>query len=283
MTPVSLPVPLRLVLLAVLLGAIGTAARPLRAQPARPDTLRVLTLNLWHDQRDWPARLEWLVEQAAALRPDVVMMQEVLQDVHLENQATTIARRLGLPYVHFVSTDSANRARRYGNAIASRFPFEATAERRLRPHDQYRTAAFALVRVGGRPVRLYSTHLHHMADAEGSGIRAMQTVDLLDFVATTVQPGAPFVLGGDFNAEPDSPEMRLMSPFRDVAAVRYASGPTFGVAYGIALPGRRIDYLFDDPDAGLSVDAAHVVLNRPNAAGVWASDHFGVAARFVLR
>lgn len=281
----SLSAPRCLVLLAALVGALGAAVRPAQAQTAaRPDTLVVLTLNLWHDQRNWPARLEALVAQAAPLRPDVLLLQEVLQDTALENQAQTLARRLGLPHVHFVSTDGPERARRYGNAIVSRWPFDRTGERRLAPLDQYRTAALAEVTAHGRPLRLYTTHLHHEPTPAGRGIRAMQIVDLLDFVDATADSGAPVVLGGDFNAEPTWPEMRLLSVMRDVPAAFGATGGTYGLSYGLLpFPGRRIDYLFDGRDPHLVPVGAAVVLDRAAAAGHWPSDHAGVVARFVLR
>jgi len=67
--------------LPLLLGVLAAVARPAAAQ----DTLTVVTLNLWHDQRDWPARLAWMSAELAALRPDVVLLQEVLQHEALPN------------------------------------------------------------------------------------------------------------------------------------------------------------------------------------------------------
>ena len=266
---------MRTLVLLVLLSLAAPAA-------AAQDTLTVVTLNIWHNRGDWPARLELIARELGALRPDVVLLQEVLQDVGLPNQAETIARALGLPHVHFVSVDSADAVKRYGNAVLSAHPFVETAMRALRPLDQFRTAAYARIEVGGRPVRLYATHLHHVADAEGGGIRAMEIRDLLDFVEATDAPGVPLIVGGDFNAEPDWPEMRLMAPFRDLyARFHVTEGVTFGPPYTGA-PGRRIDYLFDASDPRLVPVAAGVALDRPDAAGLYPSDHFAVYARFVL-
>ena len=264
----------------LLLGALAAAApRPAAGQ----DTLTVVTLNLWHDQRDWPARLAWMTEELTALRPDVVFLQEVLQHETLPNQAETLAGALGLPHVVFASVDSAGRARRYGNAILSRLPFVESGERRLPPMDAYRIAAWARIEVGGRPVRLYATHLHNPEDVEGAGARAMELIHLLDLMEATRGDGAPFVLGGDFNARPGWPEMRLLASFRDVFAHLHpgAEGATWGPAYN-GLAGRRIDYLFDAGDARLVPVAAGVALDRPDAAGRFPSDHFAVFARFVL-
>jgi len=109
-------------------------------------------------------------------------------------------------------------------------------------------------------------------------------VHLLDLIETTRGDGAPFVLGGDFNAEPSRPEFRLMQPLRDVVATvnPEATGPTWGVSYD-GLPGRRIDFLFDATDPRLVPVEAGVTLNRPDAAGRYPSDHFGVYARYVFQ
>ena len=264
--------PLLLVLLAVAGGGPPVAAQETPA----PDTLTVVTLNVWHDQRDWPLRMRYVVRDLAALRPDVVLLQEVLQDEGLPNQAEALAEALGMAHVHFVSLDSAGAAKRYGNAVLSAHPFVETEGRRLSPPDAYRTAAYALIRVGGRPVRLYTTHLHHPPDVEGGGARAMEIRHLLAFVAET-GGDAPLVLGGDFNAEPDWPEMRMLDGFRDLGG----AGVTWGPAY-TGVPGRRIDYLFDAADARLVPVAAGVALDRPDAEGRYPSDHFAVYARFVL-
>ena len=265
----------------VLLGlALALALGAPRAGRAQ-DSLGVLTLNLWHNQRDWPGRLDGVVREATRLRADVVLLQEVLQNDTLENQATTLGRRLGLPHVHFVSVDPAGAAKRYGNAIVSRYPFDTTAARALLPRDQYRTAAFARVRVGARAVDVVTTHLHHEPDAAGGGIRAMQLVDLLAFVDSSAT-GAPLVVGGDLNAEPDRPELRLMAPFRDLGRAFGADGPTWGPAYAQGRA-RRIDYLFDRADPRLVPGSVAVVMDRADAAGRYPSDHFGVFARFALR
>lgn len=265
--------------------ALLAAAAP--AAPAAPaaaqDTLTVVSFNLWHDQRDWPARLAWMTEELAALRPDVVFLQEVLQHETLPNQAETLAAALGLPHVHFVSVDSVGGVRRYGNAILSAFPFEETGERRLPPLDAYRIAAYARIAPGGQALRLYNTHLHNPEDVDGAGARAMELVHLLDLAAATGADGAPLVLGGDLNAVPDAPELRLLAPYRDVFARLNpnAPGPTWGIAYEDR-PGIRIDYLFDTADPRLVPVESGVALDRPDGAGRYPSDHFAVYARFVL-
>ena len=262
---------MRLLLLAAL---VLLAAAPLRAQSG--DTLTAVTLNIWFTQGDWNARLDGIASGLEALDADVVFLQEVLENDTLQNQARTIAARVGLPYVHFVSVDPPGGPKRFGNAILSRMPFEATDSLNLPPLDAYRAAAHARIRVGRQPLDLYTAHLQNPPDVVGAGARAMEIAHLLGFIAATRSDG-PMVLGGDFNAEPTYPEMRMLDHLRDLGP----AAPTWGPAY-THVAGRRIDYLFDEADPRLVLVDSGRALDRPDAAGRYPSDHFAVYARFVL-
>ena len=250
------------------------AAVALSAAAQAQDTLTVVTLNIWHNQGDWPARLDRIEDGLRALGPDVVLLQEVLQDEGLPNQAQTVADRLGLGHVHFVSWDSAGSVKRYGNAILSSRPLLDAETHRLPPADAYRLAASAAVEVGGRRVRLVTTHLHNPPTVEGRAARAMEIAHLL----AVVEAGdGPVVIGGDFNAEPDWPEMGMLRAYRDLGGAGITWGPPYAGA-----PGRRIDYLFDTDHPGLAVLDAGRALDRPTD-GLYPSDHFAVYARFLVR
>ncbi len=276
-------------LVAVVLFALPAAAQPAGQHPQGvpdthngADTLGLLTLNIWHNRGDWEARLDLIEQGVRALDPDVILLQEVLENDTLPNQAHTIARRLGYPHVHFVSRDTVGAAKRYGNAILARVPFDTTAMRALEPMEDYRTAGFARLTLDGKPLRVYVTHLHHEMNSRGSGIRAMQMISLLDFIAAT-DDGSPALVAGDFNSTGDGPEYRLLAPLRDLYAHFHPDAldaPTFG-HYG-GQP-RRIDYVFDARDSRLEPVSTDIVLHAPGAPGLWPSDHFGVFTRFLLR
>ncbi|MBM4131613.1 endonuclease/exonuclease/phosphatase family protein [bacterium] len=272
------------ILIAVLLTAPLVAPTWAAPAPAPAGDVTAVTLNLWHDQRDWPARRAVIIDTLRALRPDVILLQEVLEKEGLPNQARQLADSLGCAFV-FASVDPPGAAKRYGNAILTRLPITSWAEVKLPPLDDWRVAAHA--RLGlpdGRALDAYVTHLHHTE--EGAAIRAEQVAGLLAFIDSTRTAdvaAAALLLGGDFNAEPDRAELTpVFARFTDALAFAHPdldlpAGATFGPATGTTP--RRIDYLFCEPSR-LKPVAARIVLGAPNAAGVWGSDHCGVWARF---
>ncbi len=276
----------RLVLFAAaLLALLLTGCRPSEpSTPAPGERFSVLTLNIWHDQEDWPARLDLIAERLRAMMPDVVCLQEVLQKPGLPNQARTLAERLGYRY-YFASVDGPERAKRYGNAILSRHPFVEENWKALRPHDDYRTAAHVRIRVDGYPIDVYNTHLHYGGEGGGEAVRRTQIRDLLAFVDSTRARGGAVLLAGDFNAPPDAPELRLLrGAFGDAyAALRpqeKADATTLNPHFGHTP--RRIDYVFVERDTRLAPQHAEILFRKPTRDGVWASDHFGVLIRLAL-
>ena len=241
-------------------------------------SLTAVTLNLWHDQHDWPARRAVIVDSLRNLAPDVLFLQEVLQKEGLPNQAQQLADSLGCAFV-FTSVDAPDAPKRYGNAILTPHPILATHEIELPPLDDYRVAAHARLAFGGHEVDAYVTHLHHTT--AGGAIRAEQVAALIAFVDSARGDGG-LLLGGDFNADPSWPEMApLAARWTDTFAALHPDAAdtvtTLNPTYGHAPV--RIDHLFVDPQR-LRPVAAAVILAAPTPAGVWASDHFGLWARF---
>lgn len=240
--------------------------------------LSVVTLNLWHDKGDWPARQRQIVAELRRLQPDVIALQEVLQHENLPNQAQTLADALGYR-AYFVSVDAADAPRRYGNAILSRHPLLALDWKPLQPADDYRSVAHARIVLDGRTVNLYATHLHYKP--EGGAIRKRQIDDLLAYIDASAD-GAPSLVAGDFNAPEHAPEF---AQFRQ----------RFDNAYGRLHPGiaddarehstlnlnqyapLRIDHIWYEP-AAFAAESAQILFSAPDADGVWASDHYGVHA-----
>ena len=252
------------------------------ATRAAPQTtsLSVVSLNLWHDKQDWPKRQDMIVRELQALKPDAILLQEVLQDAALPNQAATLAVRLGYHY-RFFSVDPPQQIRRYGNAILTRTPPQRMQEFKLLPLDDYRNAGWMRIEISGRPLNLYVTHLHYAP--KGGDIRAQQVASLLEFIAST-RGDAPSVLAGDFNIGADAPELQpLSAAFIDAYAAAHP-GETVNAPEHATLnphlghPPIRIDHVFFQKDA-FRVDGARIILNQPDSDGAWPSDHYGMWAQ----
>ena len=270
--------------LALVLGGASAAS----ASAATSDTLTVVTLNLWHDQHDWPKRLERIVRELRAIRPDVLCLQEVLQHEGLPNQAETIADSLGC-HVQFASVDPVGAPKRYGNAVLTPHRVIASRTVNLEPANDYRVAAMVRFEWNGRAIDAYSTHLHHTP--EGGAIRATQIRHLLAWVDSTHGEG-PIVLAGDFNAELGTPEMKLVAArYEDVFRAVHPKATrdeavTFNKRFGPD-PG-VIDHIFVGAGTsrsggrrlGMRPISSEVLFRSVGADSVWASDHYGVMARF---
>jgi beta-glucosidase len=253
---------------------------PAGARASGVGTVHVVTLNLYHDKADWPKRRAQIVERLRELRPDAIALQEVLQHETLANQAEWLADALGYE-AHFVSTDPPGKARRYGNALLTRHPVLARGERRLRPLDDSRNAGLLRIDFHGRAINIYVTHLHWTD--RGGVIRRRQVEDLVDYIDRT-SAGAPSLVLGDFNAAADAPELALLrKDFADAYGALHAdadAAESSSLNQKYFAP-KRIDHVFVQRDAFAPVSAA-IILDKPDANGVWASDHYGVRARLRL-
>lgn len=255
---------------------------PTEPATAQTTSLSVVSLNLWHDKQDWPKRQELIVRELQALNPDAILLQEVLQDAALPNQAATLAESLGYHY-RFFSVDPAQQPRRYGNAILTRVPAQQTQEFKLLPLTDYRNAGWVRVEVSGWPLNLYVTHLH--AAPDGGDIRAQQVRSLLEFIAST-RGDAPSVLAGDFNTAANAPGLQpLTATFADAYAAAHPGQAVNAPEHTtlnthLGHPPVRIDHVFFQRDA-FRVAEARIILDQPDSDGAWPSDHYGMWAKLV--
>lgn len=258
------------------------AMTSLAATPKRDTTIRVVTLNLWHDKADWPKRQARIVVALRRLRPDVIALQEVLQGHDLPNQAQTLARTLGYRY-RFASVDAPSSARRYGNALLTRHRIVADDVVALRPLDDYRTLLHARLVVDDRAIDVYVTHLHYVP--AGGAIRRQQIDDVLARIEAK-SGGRPTLIAGDFNTGADAQELApLAARYVDSydrchpdAAQDDPASSTLNPAFH---PPQRIDHVFFDAKH-FTVLSAQRLFDQPYSDGSWASDHFGVMATLRL-
>ncbi len=262
--------------------------------------LRVLTLNIWNLSADWRARRRAILAVIGQCDPDVVCLQEVVENDR-GNQAAWLAGELGDWAMAYAGEplgphrDPAGDAR-FGNAVLSRRPIDASAGARL-PHrpdaaEVHRVVVHA--RTGG--VDVFSTHLSwQLHDA---ALRERQVETLMAFVTGRTDAAASVgpVVAGDFNAEPDATAVRYLTGLASIGgasmylqdAWRLAGNGGPGLTWSndnphAALdrePPRRLDYVFSGfhgrGGGGRPVEC-RVVADQP-VDGVWPSDHYGVLA-----
>jgi len=263
--------------------------------------LSILTLNLWHDSGPYAQRAERIREWIDRLDPDLIGFQEVLRGPDADQAAELLAGRdYHLDFVcasPFWRPDEGDRRREFGNAVASRWPIADRESTRLPDggDGEMRAAIAVTVDAPFGPVGFTCTHLnwkfHHGA------IREEQVAAVCD-LARRHRPrdGFPPILVGDFNAEPDSAEIRYVTGlqslggrsvcFLDAWRVAGASGP--GHTWSnrnpyarVALePDRRIDYVFVGlpQRSGLGQLLSCRVVCNDEKGGVWPTDHWGVYA-----
>jgi endonuclease/exonuclease/phosphatase family metal-dependent hydrolase len=257
----------------------------------RPGPLRVLSLNVLHGFPDFDAldeRLELIAREIQTHDADVVCLQEVPWTPLLGSAAAWLAERTGMNHVSFRANGNRHAILfEEGAAILSRFPLHGAQARELTPRAGFfeqRIALYARVDTSQGELGVVSTHLTNGApETNRKQARALQ-----NFVAQRAGPA--FVVAGDLNAQPGSPQIRaLASVWVDSFAVARpgVAGPTCCHA-GIRAPPaplrQRIDYLFVSQRA--VVRSSRRVLAEPVATeDGWlaASDHAGLLSELDIR
>jgi endonuclease/exonuclease/phosphatase family metal-dependent hydrolase len=258
-------------------------------------TVRVATWNLWWRFHNWEERLPLVIDELRAADPDVIALQEVWHD-GTTSSAHLIAEALGYE-ARFAALVEYEPGLEFGNAVVSRWPITGEEVRPL-PAEDKRDERRLVLRAdvdGPRgPLQVFSTHLNWRMDH--SAVRQAQVRTIAELIADSRPRRFPPILGGDFNAEPQSAEVQMLTGQREVAAdgvvlmdVWQACHPTdAGFTWDNANPyaasqlewNRRIDYLFvgwpKARAAGQPVGSS--LLGTTPTDGVWPSDHFGLVA-----
>jgi len=254
--------------------------------------LRCLTLNLWGIEPPLEARMALVVEALRALAPDVVGLQEVREGPDVPNQAVALAAASGYQYVFAPAVDFAGGHE--GLALLARQPFAEHSAREL-PHAQPEERRILLSARLTADLWVHTTHLNYRLQHG----RQREDQVLAIEAALAERPGSVHVLMGDFNARPESDEMRFLRGLTtlDDRRVHYQDAwerrhpDQAGWTWAAANPGtaklaflerdRRLDYVYVTPERrdgrGRVLDC-RIVLDRPGPGGVFASDHFGVLA-----
>lgn len=278
--------------------------------------IKAVTFNAFHDYpacRHIEQRLAILEEGLAHEAPDITILQEVSASTlygHLPQRLVDGLGSHGLRYELFYAPANGSLeeggAFEEGSAILSRWPIRDVAVRRLAPERpiereyqgyrylEYRIAITARIEVErGVLLDVFGAHLTDFTGEETTPYRRLQLEDLERFVAERSAGNLPPLLGGDFNAAPDSPEIRWLraAGFLDVCALSdpgFTNDPADRDLESAEDTARhRIDYLFVGPGHENSeVHGIRLFLARPKeiepGRHLWASDHNGILAELSL-
>ena len=263
--------------------------------PLAESTIRVVTWNVWGrygaDCEARQAALEQTLEQTA---PDLVCLVEAWRQGD-STQPGRVAARLGLAHHRFVG-EWEQEDWVSGIGFVSRWPMTEPRRRPLRAEDGSGFGEAVHVAVAGErgSIQLFAVMLDYPLDA--SGLRQHQVRQLVRFVAETASRRDLVVVCGDFNAGPDSDEIRMLTG-RSAPA---APGMVFYDAWEVAgdgsagftwsnrnplaaiglYPDRRFDYIFSAwprrGGVGHPTGCSLLGVRAPGKQQV--SDHYGLAA-----
>ncbi len=235
--------------------------------------LRILQLNAGSlFEPDWENRRAQIVEVIDSTKPDIVCLQEIWQSVSQPPTATWIADRAdgdwhlrfggaSLPpkHGHDPTID-------FGSAVLSRWPIERE-ELLLLPTDPESpdptTFPWELFYVRTAGLDVFSTHL---AAAPTQGDHREVQVLAIDEIISEIRGtadrfdshgerrwGMPPILCGDFNAEPDSDEIRFLCGLARLRGRTTFYQDAWRVAGPIDDPGYTQDWRINDYAADLGV------------------------------
>jgi endonuclease/exonuclease/phosphatase family metal-dependent hydrolase len=257
--------------------------------------IRVVTWNVWGrygaDCEARQAALEQTLEQTA---PDLVCLVEAWRQGD-STQPGRVAARLGLAHHRFVG-DWEQEDWVSGIGFVSRWPMTEPRRRPLRAEDGSGFGEAVHVAVAGErgSIQLFAVMLDYPLDA--SGLRQHQVRQLVQYIAETASRRDPIVVCGDFNAGPDSDEIRMLTGrsapaapgmvFYDAWEVAGDGSPGFTwsnrnplAAIGL-YPDRRFDYIFSAwprrGGVGHPTGCSLLGVRAPEEQQV--SDHYGLAA-----
>jgi endonuclease/exonuclease/phosphatase family metal-dependent hydrolase len=254
------------------------------AEPYGPlieSTLRLLTWNVWARFGPWERREKAILATLEEHDPDIVGLVEAWDGQ---------GERLGMPHHVF-----AGQGEDSGVAVLSRWPIERHEHRELAgPEDGTGAVLYAEIAGPRGPVQVFVVALTWRL--EQSAERQAQVRQVAAFVAEVQRRRCPTIVCGDFNADPDSDEIRLLTGRSAPAApglACYDAWETAGTggpghtwaranpwAAPVLWPDRRIDHVFSvwprRGGAGHPV-RCEVAGTRP-VDGVLPSDHYAVLA-----
>jgi endonuclease/exonuclease/phosphatase family metal-dependent hydrolase len=251
--------------------------------------MRVVTYNIWNVEGGWEDRSRSLVTLLREVRPDILGLQEACVSEMDADQAQEMAAALELemvccrlPYPHRGTEFQ------MGNVVLSRWPITDWDSTVLPSPESNRCCVRAGIDTPRGTVQVFVLHLS--SDLDQGALRESQVRHALEWSEPFA--GEPCLLLGDFNAAPETREIRSVT--------RPETGPPWTDAWTAARPGdpgltsvrenpyrrhrakpdRRVDYIFLRDPGGRWRPGAARLLGEREVCGVVPSDHYGVCVDF---
>jgi endonuclease/exonuclease/phosphatase family metal-dependent hydrolase len=254
-------------------------------------TVRVVTWNVGGHTPMWEQRNTLLGDAIIGVDADLVAIQEAWATPdHV--QAVGLAGATGMQHAHFVETRT-ERSGSSGLAILSRWPLRKIDQCDLRgPDGRDGCVMRADVEGPDGALRLFNVMLDWPPNY--THVRQEQVKRLARYVAGFGHD-VPSIVCGDFNAPPESDEIRMLTGLSDGCRVAWRdawaesarepdAGDTWSNANPLAavafLRSRRIDFIFSVRVdlQGRGQPLAAELLGVPGPGEEPASDHYGVVA-----
>jgi endonuclease/exonuclease/phosphatase family metal-dependent hydrolase len=254
-------------------------------------TIKIVSINTWKGEGDYSLRMEHMLDELAALNPDIVLCQECFKSEEIEyDTALMLATHLKM-YFNYVPARNKKRQcngawilSESGLAILSKFEMGhcKTLVLPMVPGDGSRLVQQVEIKMPqGQRFLIWNTHLTHIETREN--YRFHQINHLTTSLAN--QPELPYFIGGDFNAVPDSMEieyLKIRGGLNDCFSFFHANNSRHSLVEPFKLGMNNcVDYIFCPArfinDQSILIEQASIVLNKKNSqTGNYPSDHFGM-------
>lgn len=242
--------------------------------------MRIAMLNMEQDHKRWPLRRELIIEQLAAIDPDVFAMNEVCIPLQTARWIQGVMReRFKREYALVQQTRVNGSSVIEGEALLTRLPIVETGNLDYRTRDT--VALVARLKLDARAVDVYVTH-QYMSRGDDA-LRLYQAQQLLAWIDSRDDVAARIVCG-DFNATLDAPSAALMATrFRPTQTAPTGFTPLSDGHGNVSHPEwPRMDRCFDYIwiDGPLQIVASSVCFDQGSATDptLYPSDHAGVRA-----
>ncbi len=249
------------------------------AEVTAQDTLKVISYNIFnaqHPDENGESTPSEIADLILDEDPDVVALQEVdsathrlakLNGGHYFSLADSLAERTGMHANFGKALDFDGGG--YGIAMLSRKPL--STQKITLPNPKKGEPRVLLTTDfstdSGKKVTFAATHFDHQYQEN-----RLQQVGTVNELLRQGQ-GAPVILAGDFNFEPDSEEYQSIKKYWIDTALERDTDPDF--TYPTNDPTRRIDYIF------VTSSQRWEVLSHQTPSLLY-SDHLPVVTRLVL-